>query len=159
MGQADRNLAGKPFSRLLLVSPARSERDDHASHQQACRFALVTSLAVLDVAETAAQVDASAAEPFRLPASEEEPTYLPWIKVCWQAQEKNCATRSDGRLRNGATTVSVGLYEQEGKPDKVLRITLPHNLMIGPGTRLVIDAGEPMRGAFVSCMPEGCVAD
>ena len=79
--------------------------------------------------------------------------------MCWQAQEKYCSTRSDGRLRNGATTVSVRLFEQEGRSDKFLRITLPHNLMIGPGTRLFIDAGEPMRGAFVSCGPEGCVAD
>ena len=106
---------------------------------------------VLDVAETAAQVAPRSAEPFKLPASE-RPTYLPWIKVCWQAQEKNCSTRSDGRLRNGATTVSVELYEQEGRPDKFLRITLPHNLMIGPGTRLFIDAGDPVHGAFVSCV-------
>jgi invasion protein IalB len=120
---------------------------------------LATSLAVLDVAEIAAQVAPSPAEPFKFPASE-KPTYRPWTKTCWQAQdEKTCATRSDGRLRNGSTTVSVMLFEQDGRSDKILRIMLPHNVMLGPGTRVIVDSGDPMSAAYVVCNASGCVSD
>ena len=89
--------------------------------------ALATSFAVLDVAEIAARVAPSPAEPFKLPTPKvsEIPTYLPWIKTCWQQEnEKVCATRSDGWLRNGETAVSVMLFEQEGRSDKFLRVKL-----------------------------------
>jgi invasion protein IalB len=121
--------------------------------------ALSMVLAVLNVAEIAAQIPPSPVARFEFPASE-KPSYLPWMKICWRQKDKNaCSTRSDGRLRHGATTVSVMLFEQEGRSDKILRIMLPHNVMLRVGTRVIVDSGEPMNAAFVVCEASGCVSD
>jgi len=120
---------------------------------------LVTLLAVLDVERIAAQVSPPPTGRFEFPTSE-APTYLPWIKMCWQEQDKKfCSTRSDSRLRHGATTVSVILIEQAGRSDKILRIMLPHNMMLRPGTRAIVDSGDPMNAAYVLCDAGGCVSD
>jgi invasion protein IalB len=51
------------------------------------------------------------------------------------------------------------VIEQPGRPEKFLRITLPHHLMIAQGTRVMVDSGDPMNGSYVSCTATGCVTD
>jgi invasion protein IalB len=51
------------------------------------------------------------------------------------------------------------LFEQDGRSDRILRIMLPHNVMLGPGTRVIVDSGEPMSAAYVLCDASGCVSD
>jgi invasion protein IalB len=82
------------------------------------------------------------------------------MKICWEERDnKFCSTRSDGRLQNGAIAVSVTLFEQESRSDKFLRVTLPVNVSIGPGTRVTIVPGEPTNRAYVFCVASGCASD
>src|SRR5262249_53561923 len=55
--------------------------------------------------------------------------------------------------------VAAVLIEPENEPKKVLRITLPLGMSIKPGTRVIIDNGEPMTGSYVTCSNNGCMAD
>jgi invasion protein IalB len=68
-----------------------------------------------------------------------------------------CLTGSVGRIRNEAA--SAVLFEQEGRSDKILRVTLPLIVQIGPGTRLTVDQGDPANRPYVFCLANGCAAD
>ncbi len=41
----------------------------------------------------------------------------------------------------------------------MLRVTLPLGMAIQPGTRVIVDNGQPMTGPYVNCLSYGCVAD
>jgi invasion protein IalB len=51
------------------------------------------------------------------------------------------------------------LIEPEGEPKKILRITLPLGMSLQPGTRVVIDEGQPMTAPYSVCIQSGCMAD
>jgi invasion protein IalB len=51
------------------------------------------------------------------------------------------------------------LIEPEGEPRKILRVTLPLGMSLQPGTRVIIDQGQPMTGPYVICFNNGCMAD
>ena len=51
------------------------------------------------------------------------------------------------------------LIEADGEARKLLRVTLPLGVSLRPGTRMVIDNGQPMTAPYVICVPNGCVAD
>jgi invasion protein IalB len=51
------------------------------------------------------------------------------------------------------------LIEPDGDPKKVLRVTLPLGMSIQPGTRVIVDNGQPMTGPYVICFNNGCMAD
>jgi len=51
------------------------------------------------------------------------------------------------------------LIEADGDARKLLRVTLPLGVSLRPGTRVVIDNGQPMTAPYVICVPNGCVAD
>ena len=51
------------------------------------------------------------------------------------------------------------LIEPDGETRKILRITLPLGMALPPGTRVVIDQGQPMQGPYLFCMPNGCISD
>ena len=130
-------------------------------------LALLTALAVpLVISEISAQVSLAprlAAEPPKFPTPEElqELIYSPWTKVCMKGQDAKevCLTGADGRLRNGISAVSAVLIEKEEPPRKILRVTLPLGVSIGPGTRVIVDRGEPMSAPYVICFANGCAAD
>jgi invasion protein IalB len=88
--------------------------------------------------------------------------YSPWIKVCSKGPEtKNkqaCIITKDGRLENGKSVAIVQLFEQEGKR-RALRITLPLDVRVQPGTRLIIDQNLPSQQPFVFCLLAGCMSD
>jgi len=84
-----------------------------------------------------------------------------WTKVCMKGQDAKevCLTGTDGRLGNGISAVTAVLIEQEGRPNKTLRVTLPLGMSIQPGTRVIVDQGQPMTGPYVICFKNGCMAD
>ena len=47
--------------------------------------------------------------------------------------------------------VAAVLIEPEGEPRQVLRVTLPLGMALQPGTRVVIDQGQPMTAPYVIC--------
>ncbi|MFL6799700.1 MAG: invasion associated locus B family protein [Xanthobacteraceae bacterium] len=90
-------------------------------------------------------------------------TYTPWSKICQKAPDANgkqvCFVGREGRVDSGMPLVAAVLIEPEGDTRKILRVTLPLGMALQPGTRLIVDQGQPMTGAYVVCLPTGCMAD
>src|SRR5262249_54832948 len=59
----------------------------------------------------------------------------------------------------GQPVVAAVLIEPENDPKKILRVTLPLGMSIQPGTRVIVDQGQPMTGPYVICFNNGCMAD
>jgi invasion protein IalB len=99
------------------------------------------------------------------PQTGEQPQLIfsPWTKFCLKGQEANakqvCFTGKDGRVESGMPVVAAVLIEPENEPKKVLRVTLPLGMSIQPGTRVIVDNGQPMTGPYVICFNNGCMAD
>src|SRR6516165_3775193 len=97
------------------------------------------------------------------PGSEPQLTYTPWTKICQKGPDANakrvCFIGRDGRMESGMPIVGAVLIEPEGEPRKLLRVTLPLGMALPPGTRVIIDDGQPMTGPYVVCVPGGCMAD
>jgi invasion protein IalB len=89
--------------------------------------------------------------------------FSPWTKFCLKGQEANakqvCFTGKDGRVESGQPVVAAVLIEPDGEPRKILRVTLPLGMSLQPGTRVIIDQGQPMTGPYVICFNNGCMAD
>jgi invasion protein IalB len=89
--------------------------------------------------------------------------FSPWTKFCLKGQEANakqvCFTGKDGRVESGMPVVAAVIIEPENEPKKVLRVTLPLGMSIQPGTRVIVDGGQPMTGPYVICFANGCMAD
>jgi invasion protein IalB len=89
--------------------------------------------------------------------------FSPWTKFCLKGQEATakqvCFTGKDGRVESGMPVVAAVLIEPENEPKKVLRVTLPLGMSIQPGTRVIVDSGQPMTGPYVICFNNGCMAD
>ena len=51
------------------------------------------------------------------------------------------------------------MIEPEGDDKKLLRVTLPLGMQVPPGTRVIIDQGQPATGPYVICFTNGCMAD
>ena len=143
-------------------------------------FAVVAAAAVL-MSQAFAQQPAPKAPPAAQPKApvpkaqpkageqqaqqQEQPklNYSPWTKVCPKGQEANakavCLTGRDGVIETGLPVVAAVLIEPEGEPRKTLRVTLPLGMALQPGTRVVIDEGQPMTAPYVICAGNGCMAD
>jgi invasion protein IalB len=78
-------------------------------------------------------------------------TYTQWTKVCFTGKE--------GRIDTGMLVIGAVLIEPEGAPNKVLRVTLPLGMQLPPGTRAIVDGGQPMTAPYLVCFPNGCMAD
>src|SRR5215470_14699069 len=89
--------------------------------------------------------------------------FSPWTKFCLKGQEAGakqvCFTGKDGRVESGMPVVAAVLIEPEGENKKLLRVTLPLGMSIQPGTRVIVDDGQPMTGPYVICFQNGCMAD
>jgi invasion protein IalB len=96
-------------------------------------------------------------------ASEPQLIFSPWTKFCLKGQEQGakqvCFTGKDGRVESGMPVVAAVLIEPENDPKKILRVTLPLGMSIQPGTRVIVDQGQPMTGPYVICFQNGCMAD
>jgi invasion protein IalB len=88
--------------------------------------------------------------------------YSPWMKVCGKGPDTNnkqvCVITKDGRLENGMPVAVAQLFEPEGEP-KILRVTVPLGMQIQPGTRVIIDQGQPVQQVYRICFPIGCMSD
>jgi invasion protein IalB len=99
------------------------------------------------------------------PQGGEQPQLIfsPWTKFCLKGQDASakqvCFTGKDGRVESGMPVVAAVLIEPENEPKKVLRVTLPLGMSIQPGTRVIVDNGQPMTGPYVICFNNGCMAD
>src|SRR5689334_2584425 len=125
------------------------------------------------VAPKAAPKAAPAPKPAEAPAPQGQPQaqagdqpqliFSPWTKFCLKGQEANakqvCFTGKDGRVESGMPVVAAVLIEPENDTKKVLRVTLPLGMSIQPGTRVIVDQGQPMTGPYVICFNNGCMAD
>jgi invasion protein IalB len=109
------------------------------------------------------QKDAPAAAGQQQPAEGPQITFSPWTKVCRKSPEANsqkvCFTGKDGRIDSGMPFVAAVLIEADGQPNKLLRITVPLGMALQPGTRVIVDDGQPMTAPYVACDPNGCTAD
>jgi invasion protein IalB len=139
---------------VLLASPALAQ-----AQQPAKPAAKPAAPAAKPAAPAAAPAPAAQA-----PAPE-QPTliYSPWTKFCLKGQEANakqvCFTGKDGRLESGLPIVAAVVIEPEGGDKKLLRVTLPLGMQVPPGTRVIIDQGQPATGPYVICFTNGCMAD
>lgn len=91
-------------------------------------------------------------------------TFSQWTKQCVKPPDANakqiCVTAKEAFLENGQLGVSAAVIEPEGEPRKLLRILVaPLGLQIPPGTRVMVDQGQPMSGPYSTCFMHGCVAD
>ena len=90
-------------------------------------------------------------------------TYSPWTKICQKGPEANakrlCFIGKDGKIESGQPIVAAVLIEPEGEPRKILRVTLPLGMALQPGTRVIVDSGQPVTAPYVICFPNGCMAD
>jgi invasion protein IalB len=106
---------------------------------------------------------AAPAEQQQAQPAEPQLIFSPWTKFCLKGQEANakqvCFTGKDGRVESGMPVVAAVLIEPEGEPKKILRVTLPLGMSIQPGTRVIVDQGQPMTGSYVICFQNGCMAD
>ncbi len=106
---------------------------------------------------------APATPPGQQPPGEPQLTYSPWTKVCQKGPEANakriCFIGKDGRIESGQPVVAAVVIEPEGEPRRILRVTLPLGMSLQPGTRVIVDSGQPMTGPYVICFPNGCMAD
>jgi invasion protein IalB len=144
-------------------------------------FAMIGALAVVGTGSYSVAEEKKAAPP---PAKKKEPQkappkqdpkqqqgqpeapqliYSPWTKFCLKGQEAGakqvCFTGKDGRVESGQPVVAAVLIEPDGEPRKILRVTLPLGMSLQPGTRVIIDQGQPMTGPYVICFNNGCMAD
>jgi invasion protein IalB len=108
---------------------------------------------------------APAQQPAEQQKAAEQPQLIwsPWTKFCLKSQEGEakqvCFTGRDGRIESGMPVVAAVLIEPEGEPRKILRVMLPLGVSIQPGMRIIIDQGQPMTGAYVACLGNGCMAE
>src|SRR5262249_27922311 len=115
-------------------------------------------------APKAAPAPAPAEQPPQAQAGEQpQLIFSPWTKFCLKGQETGakqvCFTGKDGRGESGQPVVAAVLIEPENDPKKILRVTLPLGMSIQPGTRVIVDQGQPMTGPYVICFNNGCMAD
>jgi invasion protein IalB len=147
-----------------LVAPARPV---------ACAFVLALATAILVVPSVLAQTPPAQKGPAPTPKAKAPPAgpqpaepqliFSPWTKFCLKGQEATakqvCFTGKDGRVESGMPVVAAVLIEPEGENKKILRVTLPLGMSIQPGTRVIVDQGQPMTGPYVICFQNGCMAD
>jgi len=91
-------------------------------------------------------------------AQDPQLTYSPWAKACEANDRRICATSKEGRTNDGKVVVAAELIEQPGQKT-ILRIALPLGMSIQPGTRVIVDQGQPLNGDYVICSQNGCMAD
>jgi len=89
--------------------------------------------------------------------------YSPWTKFCLKPQEASakqiCFTGKDGRIESGQPVIAAVIIEPEGETKKVLRVTLPLGMLLGQGTRVIVDTNQPAQAPYGICLQNGCMSD
>jgi invasion protein IalB len=111
----------------------------------------------------AAQQTPPAAAPAQPADQQVQLIYAPWTKFCLKGQDANakqvCFTGKDGRIESGQPVVAAVIIEPEGETKKILRVTLPLGMLLGHGTRIIVDNNPPAQGPYVICFQNGCMSD
>jgi invasion protein IalB len=91
------------------------------------------------------------------------PTQNDWTKVCGKDQAANkeiCYTTRDfSAQKDQPPVLALAVYDIKGEDTRVVRLLMPVGLMLRPGFRFSVDAGQPTEGAFEICFPNGCFAE
>ena len=154
----------------LFVAPAFAQQAQPARPAApAAKPAAPAAKPAAPAAKPQAQQPAAPARPGQpaqaaaAPAEQPNLIYSSWTKFCLKGQEANakqvCFTGKDGRLESGMPVVAAVVIEPEGDSKKLLRVTLPLGMQVQPGTRVIIDSGQPATGPYVICFTNGCMAD
>jgi invasion protein IalB len=144
---------------VLLASPVMAQQQAPAAKPAAP----AAKPAPAKPAQAPAAAPAAPQQQAAAPAEQPTLIYSPWTKFCLKGQEANakqvCFTGKDGRLESGLPIVAAVVIEPEGADKKLLRVTLPLGMQVPPGTRVIIDQGQPATGPYVICFTNGCMAD
>jgi invasion protein IalB len=112
---------------------------------------------------TKLQSDAARPAPVSPPVQSPQFVYSPWVKFCSKGQDAQakqvCITRRDARTEAGQPVIAAALIESEGEPKKLFRVTVPNQLQLQSGTRVVVDQLPAVPGPFFACYTDGCMAD
>jgi invasion protein IalB len=96
------------------------------------------------------------------PAPQEQLLYSPWLKQCGKGQEANakqvCITGRSAFSEAGLPMLSAVLIEPDGDK-KILRVTVPEPVALAPGTRVIVDQGQPTAVPYLTCVRNGCIAE
>lgn len=86
-----------------------------------------------------------------------------WSKSCLRHEEANvnlgCLVAKKGRGPSGRTVVAAVLIQPAGQAKNILRITLPLEMQLPQGTRIIVDQGQPINAPYIVCITTGCIAD
>jgi invasion protein IalB len=87
--------------------------------------------------------------------------YTPWTKYCLKATDgrPTCFIGKDGRTEYDNVLIAAVIIEPEGESKKILRVTLPLGMHLGPGTRVIVDNNPPAQSPYVICFANGCMSD
>jgi invasion protein IalB len=88
--------------------------------------------------------------------------YSFWAKFCGKdaANAKEaCLTVKEARLETGQFLAGAALIERAGEDKKIVRITVPLAMQLTLGTRLQLDQEPAVVGRYITCVPNGCIAD
>jgi invasion protein IalB len=155
--QAERNSAGESGYSDPIAWRAKLESD--AARRAARRPAPATPL----VAAQPAPAPALQAAPAGSAPQRPQFIYSPWAKLCSKGQDAQakllCITRRDARTEAGQPVMAAALIEPEGEPKKLFRVTVPNQLQLQSGTRVIVDQQPPLSGPFFACFADGCIAD
>jgi invasion protein IalB len=95
-------------------------------------------------------------------AREPRLSFSPWAKVCERQPAKAeavCFTGMNGRTESGTSFVAAVLIDAGADAKKILRVTLPLEMMLAAGTWITVDQGQLMNAPYIICVKVGCVAD
>jgi len=93
---------------------------------------------------------------------QEQLLYSRWLKQCGKGPEANakqvCITGRSAFSEAGLPMLSAVLIEPDGDK-KILRVTVPEPVALAPGTRIIIDQGQPTPVPYLTCLRNGCIAE
>jgi invasion protein IalB len=93
---------------------------------------------------------------------QEQLLYSPWLKQCGKGPETNakqvCITGRSAFSQSGLPMVSAVLIEPDGDK-KIFRVTVPEPVALAPGTRVIVDQGQPTSVPYLTCLRNGCIAE
>jgi invasion protein IalB len=154
-------MAATALTATLLAPDARAQAPAPAPKAKA---KAAQKAAPAAPAPTPQQTPPPAAAPSAQPADQQvQLIYAPWTKFCLKGQDANakqvCFTGKDGRIESGQPVVAAVIIEPEGEPKKILRVTLPLGMLLGHGTRIIVDNNPPAQSPYVICFQNGCMSD
>src|SRR6516165_1631719 len=130
---SNRHLAPAYWWSMIFFRKPVSTFRDHALTAALLAVPLMVGIALAAAAEEAKQPNL---------------TFSRWTKVCFTS-ERTCTTSRDGRGDSGAMAVAAALIEPQGGK-RILRVTLSLGMSIKPGTRVIIDQGQPLVAPYVN---------